>query len=206
MLTFDENKLRERLLKLSPKARAVFAACCATRLRPAYAVFCERSKSGDLAVLESALAFVWSNVDQLGNIDTPTLDQQLKHVMVLIPRDDDESWTELHKFAEDSLASTAYALRIYLRGNADEAAKEAAWAARRVFEAISSYVVDARSVDVSRKGFAELVDREPMMQNELTRQGRDLEELGKPETLERSDWIARFRVRAEAEPALLLAE
>lgn len=203
MKTFDEKALNIRLAKLSTKSRVAFAACCATRLRPAYRAYHVKTEAGDLTILDAALAFVWLSIDGPQDVNKSVAESHIEQVMALMPQEDDK-WTELSKFAEDSVAAVAYALRCSMRNNPSEAAKEAAWAARRVFESVSSYITETKSIDLNRKGFSELIDREPIMQMELTRQARDLDDLEDGKLLVGKDWLSYFKTRAESEPALSL--
>lgn len=201
MPKFDEENLCARLAGITPESRTVFAASCATRVKPAYVAFHANTQCGDPAALSSAQEFIWSAIDR-GKFARGETEKWLEAVMALVPPED-ESWTELHKFADDAAAATAYALRTMLRDNPEEAAKEAAWAARRVFEAVSSYIVDAKQIDVTKRGFEELIDGDSLMQLELERQDRDVEELQRPDAL-KSNGSVFFRRRAERESSFRL--
>lgn len=63
MLSFDEARMIMELERLAPRLRAVFAAACAERLRPAYLAFSARTGKGDPGEFEAILDRLWSDLD-----------------------------------------------------------------------------------------------------------------------------------------------
>ena len=102
---------------------------------------------------------------------TIVIDQCLAHM----PKETDEAdvWTQHHAQAEDAAASIAYALRTHLTGEA----QEAAWSARRAYEALDSQVVNELDIDPSDLGAEDQILGHAAIQQELARQHRDLADL-----------------------------
>ena len=93
--------------------------------------------------------------------------------MGLIPREGEGKWVSEQAAAEDAAAALTYALRC--RGTG--AAEEAAWAARRGYEAIDHYVINLEAKPVKGDPSEEQVLAHPLIQQELARQKRDIDEL-----------------------------
>jgi len=85
----------------------------------------------------------------------------------------DGPWSEYQTTAQDAASALAYALRCRRNGEADESA----WAARRAYETIDNYVINHEGIDTNEPGTEMLVLSHPLIQAELTRQNRDVEEL-----------------------------
>src|SRR5882724_3878028 len=136
-LEFDEMELSERLEQLPRPLRAAFAAACAERLLPAYDRFSTQTKTGDALTLEQILRRLW--IDLSGEaMSDEEVERQIQACMELIPKEDDGPWVPEQAAAEDAAAALAYALRCRQNG----LAKEAAWAARRAYEAVDDYVIN----------------------------------------------------------------
>jgi hypothetical protein len=67
----------------------------------------------------------------------------------------------------------AYALRCRRNG----VVQEAIWAARRACDALDEYIMNHDNIDTNVSGGEECILNHPLMQKELSRQARDLEEL-----------------------------
>ncbi len=105
-------------------------------------------------------------------------------------------------FAEDAASALAYALRCYQSGNS----QESAWAARCAYEAVDHYVVHHERVDTNVIGAEERVLSHWLVQAELMRQHRDLQELviaAQGITVE--GLMSCFRARANAESSMLFS-
>ena len=118
--------------------------------------------------------------------------------MALIPREDDGPWFTEQASAEDAGASVGYALRCRQSGQA----QEAAWAARRAYEALDHYVINRGDIDTNKPGAEERVLGHPAVQGELARQRRDLDEALAGD-MDARDLAARLRERAVMEGAVL---
>src|SRR5256885_1336903 len=127
MRTFDEKILLDRLVVLPITGKVLFAASCATRLFSAYRFFHDRTGFGDPSSLRAALDAVWDWI--FGRQKPLTVyEQQVETVIKLIPGEA-PGWTPLQAYAEDAASAVAYAIGTLLRNDA----KQAAWAARRVY-------------------------------------------------------------------------
>src|SRR5262245_49626325 len=85
----------------------------------------------------------------------------------------DAPWIEQQAAAEDATAALAYALRCRKTGKA----QEAAWAARRAYDALDDYVINREGIDTNAPDGDIRVLAHPLIQAEFERQNRDFEEL-----------------------------
>ena len=100
--------------------------------------------------------------------------------------------------AEHAATAVAYTLRVMLAGEA----QEAAWAARHVYEAIDEFVLSTTKIDLNAPGAEDKILSDQLVQKELGRQRRDLEDIiGKTE-IDARNAILHLRERSEREPAL----
>jgi hypothetical protein len=92
----------------------------------------------------------------------------------------------------------AYALRCRQNGQS----QEAAWAARRAYEALDHFVINREKIDVNKPGAEARVLGHAAVQTELARQRRDLDELLGGDAKAVQQAAARLRDRAQKESAL----
>ena len=146
--------------------------------------------------LERALEEVWSDPGLAQ--DRGALEQRIEELMALIPQEEgfQQSWTQEVTNAQNAGMSAVYALRAKLAGEA----QEAVWAARVAYEALDNFVINSENIDTNKPGEERRVLAHPLVQAELARQHRDLDELdaGKQDP---AALIARLRDRARAEAA-----
>lgn len=199
-LTYDERELVGQLERLPAKLRAAFAAACAQRLLPAYEAFAKKSHRGDARRLASILERLWSDLQGFP-LPEAELGAQLEACMSLIPAEDDAPWIEEQAGAEDAGAAVAYALRARAGGKS----QEAAWAARRSYEAIDHHLTHRAGIDPSAPGGEERLRRHPLVQAELTRQRRDLEDLRRGVEAGDTAVVERIRSRAVDEASVMFA-
>jgi hypothetical protein len=115
--------------------------------------------------------------------------------MELIPSEDEDPWFDEQAYADDAASAIAYTLRALDSGES----QEAAWAARRAYEAADHHVMHRLGIEGESQALAH-----PIVQTEFSRQGRDLEELlGDPQGS--TVLFARLRERAKAEAATFFA-
>jgi uncharacterized protein YjaG (DUF416 family) len=170
-LVFNETELVKSIDQLPRLARVVFAAACAERMMPAYERFSAQTHRGDPQNLKQILARLWD--DLAGNRMSATeVDANINACMQLIPQDDGP-WVLEQAAAEDGAAASTYALRCRRSG----LAQEAAWAARCAYDALDEYVINRDNIDINATGAEAQVRSDPLVQAELTRQRRDLDEL-----------------------------
>lgn len=197
MLTFDERWLVSELNRVSKKLRATFAAACAERLIPAYRRFYEMTKRGDPMALALILERLWQDLQGLALTDDE-LKGALDTCTQLIPNEDAGVWITEQAAAEDGAAAVAYSIRCRQGGEA----QEAAWAARRIYEALDYFIISKEGINTNDQGAEQLVLSHPLMQEELARQMRDINELtgGGDDEL---NLIVRIRDRAKAEATVI---
>jgi uncharacterized protein YjaG (DUF416 family) len=190
MQRYDEADLVRRLGRLTKAHRVAFAAACAERLLPSFDAFWRRGHEG-AAPLRGILDRVWADASGEPSLGAD-LQAQLDACMALIPDQDDDTWDAGHPYADDAASAVAYALRTIKSGEA----QEAAWAARRAYEAVDHFVMHRLGIEDE-----EAIMRHPMMQAELTRQRRDLDDLTAGG--DSPDLVRTLRARAAADSAAM---
>jgi uncharacterized protein YjaG (DUF416 family) len=194
ILSFNEQSLVGELTRLPLPFRVVFAAASAERLLPAYISFSRQTGRGDPTALTAILERLWLDA-QGDRMDTRQVQENVDLSMSLIPQEDAISWVSEQAWAEDAAAAVAYALRCRLNGQA----QEAAWAARRAYEALDHFVIAREGIDTSKAGAEAQVLSHPLVQAELLRQQRDLGELLAADQQDLLRVAQRTHQRAKAE-------
>lgn len=198
---FDERQLVLTLERLSPRLRVIFAAACAERLLPAYEAFSSLTGRGDAGALTHLLAWLWESIAS-GQKPGSEADAKIDACMRLIPQEDEGPWVEEQASAEDAGAAVAYALRCQKNGES----QEAAWAARRAYEALDHYVISREDIDLSLPGAEARVLAHSLVQAELTRQYRDLADLLDLGDEDVGDVAARLRDQAKREGSIFFRD
>ena len=201
LLHFDEHALVQKLDHLPVAFRTAFAAASAQRLLPAYVRYSSLTGHGDQQELAEILARLWSDLDGL---KTPAEIQQrdIDICMSLIPQEESDSWVPEQPYAEDAAAALAYALRTRKNG----AAQEAAWAARRAYEAMDHFVTHNHEIDANATDSENKILAHPLIQTELARQDQDLKDLASNQqhlgrAVEHLRERAKIEFRAQIKPA-----
>jgi len=181
LIHFEEAQLVEKIERLPHQARSAFAAACAERLLPSYSRFWKRTGRGDANTLAATLGRLWDDLSGIPMSDAE-VEAEIKTCMELIPQENDGPWVMEQAAAEDAASALAYALRCRKNGLANEAA----WAARRAYEAVTFF---CENVEGNGSGKVRMLDysqrlseyarhlANPLVQAELARQQRDLDEL-----------------------------
>lgn len=190
---FDEDQLGTELTAVPITGRVAFAAACAERLAPSYRRFVERTGRGDADAHRRNLDRVWAALVGSG-MREEEISESLSFCMGLTPREDDGPWVPEQASAEDACAALAYTLRCYLEGSP----REAAWAARRAYEAAHQSVVHALGMEGDAPIAEDRVLDHQVVQAELTSQELDLRELRATPECSMQEAIARMRERAIA--------
>jgi uncharacterized protein YjaG (DUF416 family) len=192
MLRYDEPALIRDLTRVLSNARVGFAAACAERLFPAYADFCAAGGRGDGVALRGVLERLWRHLlgEEMGK---EQLRSELSRCMALLPGDDDGPRVNERAGAGDAAAAVAYALRALETSDP----QEAAWAARRAYEAADRFVIDRLDVRLDAAGEARVMAH-PVVQAEISRQLRDLRELLEAQVAS-IELVVRLRDRAREE-------
>ncbi len=193
MITFNQQKLLADLQRLPPRLRVAFAAACAERQLPAYLSFLRESHAEEQNALVRALDDVWVNSS---NDEEMALQQQLKECMELIPQEDAVSGcTGKASHAQEAGISIVYALRTRISGKAEEAA----WSAQTAYEILDNFVINQDEIDPNQPGSESRVLSHPLVQAELLRQQRDLDELRNMGDANHQHVVMRIRDRAKAD-------
>jgi len=198
--SFDEAFLKRKLTSISLQRQVMFAVSCASRLFPTYATVAILTGHGNPTILQSALEYAWA-LSAGAPLESAVCEDHQSLVMHLIDKDHDDSGRLLPSCAEDAASAVAFALRTCLH---DDPAQEAMWAARRVYECIDMFVGESRKIDTSRPGAEIDILSDPLIQTELSRQWRDIEELISSPILDQRSLARHFRERSLKEVALPL--
>lgn len=193
MHSFDENALVGELGALSSQARIAFAAAAATRQLSNYERLARESDSGSEQRPREIAAQLWTDL-QTAEIDRAVWSARLDEVMSLLPEESDD-WVIGHALADDALSSLAYAIRCLLTPEP----QEAAWAARRAYEAADQAAIRALGVQPGLSNTEAVIKSHGFVQRELARQRNDL-------SLLRADSIDEVQRQAFADELLSAQE
>jgi len=202
ILEFDEEDLSTELARLPHWSRGAFSASCAQRLIRVCDTFA-RARGGidQTQLVDQAREYVWTHI--LVDPEPEKTDELLDGIMSLIPNDEEPNWTPLTSYAEDGLSALAYCLRC-LQSGCDP--QEAAWAARRLYEAVYQFVIDSDEISSDEPGGDTAVLRSVAIQTELARQARDLADLRSAVGSASPDFLEGLRTRSTHEQAITLME
>jgi hypothetical protein len=130
-------------------------------------------------------------------------EETLQRVMALIPKEDNGPWGPEQAWAEDATAAVAYAARCLESGRS----AESAWAAQRAYEAVDHFVVTENAIDTSKPGAGERILSSALVQAELRRQRRDIDELlaENADVQNLAALAARMRQRAKIDSKTMFA-
>ncbi|MFO0758498.1 MAG: DUF416 family protein [Byssovorax sp.] len=197
MRTFDESNLIAALERLPAPLRVVFAAACAERQMPAYRRFEAQNGQDAPNALDRALADAWMDPSPVQ--DREGFNRLIEELMALVPQEEGfrRPWTQDATNAQNAGMAAVYVLRTKLAGEA----QEAAWTARVAYEALDNFVINSAGIDMNKPGEEPRVIAHPLVQAELDRQQRDLDELGAGDR-DQPRLCARLRARAVAEAAI----
>src|SRR5687767_1644568 len=133
VLKFNEAGIKNALEELPSLIRVAFAALCAERLIRAYDAYVKKSDKASLR-LGAMLEQLWRDLS-----GSPMSSDELQRNIDVCtqPIPNEEGAVGVHAYAEDAAAALCYALRT----RQNESAQEAAWAARRAYEALDQFVI-----------------------------------------------------------------
>lgn len=199
-LRYDEASIISGLDHLPPPLRSAFAFFCAARLIPAYKAFHDRTCRGDFEAVRALADKLWTDLLNGYRMSTEELTTAIDEGMALLPSEHEEGWDETEPYAEGAASALIYSFRARLT----EAAQEAAWAARCAYDAFDHLVQDRAGIDPTTPEDEAAILSHPLMQRELGRQLRDLQELAELPRLDVADASARLeamltRARREGE-------
>jgi uncharacterized protein YjaG (DUF416 family) len=168
MHSFDENLLVDELERLSSKSQIAFAAAAATRQLTNYERFARDLDISNGQRPREIATELWTDL-QAGTIDSALWSARLDEVMGLLPEESDD-WVIGHALADDALSSLAYSTRCLLSLKP----QEAAWAARRAYEAADQAAICALGIQPGLPHTEAAIKSHEIVQRELSRQRRDL--------------------------------
>jgi uncharacterized protein YjaG (DUF416 family) len=195
---FDELALVGRLESLSPALRAAFAGACAERMLPSYRRWSQSTGRGNVHHLSGTLARLWADILS-GPMVEAVVDAEIEECMRLLHEVGDLTSVSEWPAAAHAVAAVAYALRCCQRGGA----QDAAWTARHAYETLAAFVAHTDGIDLRAPGAEIAVVKHPLIQAELGRQSRDIEEVstGGADT---GLLVGRLHSRARAEAGTFL--
>jgi hypothetical protein len=173
LLDFNEAQLVKALEQLPKEGRMAFACACAERLLPTYKLFSSHIIGrDDTLVMRSILDLLQK--DLAGELASEEdLDKKLQLCMSLLPDEKDGEWVPERLAVEGALMATAYSLRCSKNGDP----REAVWSARCAYEALEYFIVRSEDIRLNAIVAKSLVLSRPVVQTELARQQRDVDEL-----------------------------
>ena len=126
---------------------------------------------------------------------------RLKFQRAFLPDQDAPGWTPLTAYAEDALSALAYCLQCLRSPDA----QEAAWAARRVYEALDYFVTTRDNISPDEPGGDVRVLGDSVIQAELERQARDITDLSRAGDSLPQELLDNLRQRSLVEQAISIA-
>lgn len=163
IVDFAPARLRDQLSGMELRARGTFAAAAAERLHPFYPRYVRRTGSGSIETVRGFLDALWSQLiagERLNN------DLASAQTLALVPPED--PWVDEQPHAEDAIAALVYAFGAFDKADP----QEAVWAVQCAFNTVDYHVGSVLRVDDHR-----MILEHPLVQAELRRQHRDLDDL-----------------------------
>ncbi|MBA4027008.1 MAG: hypothetical protein C0473_02080 [Cyanobacteria bacterium DS3.002] len=195
---YNKQMLLRKLPGLSAMARVVFASSCASRLIPTYELIHEKDGSGEPVKLKTALDYCWESV-LAGVKNEAECKLQLQVVEDLV----DAAYSSTSAFphySHDATSIVYYSLHALLSGEIEDPI----WAVQCIYESVCRYIVTKEELVIKGKQglkgqkLISRINYSPLMQQEFSRELRDIEELSCGYSPEKAQLAKR---RAEAEPA-----
>jgi uncharacterized protein YjaG (DUF416 family) len=167
MKTFDELLLVQRLAALRVVDCTAFALSAASRQIQNYKLYAKRVNLTTNLSLENIAESVWDNILG-GGPPKSQCDTFLSEMMAFAAEESEELcvWGAL---ADDAIASLCYTVRHLLNGDP----QEAAWAARRSYNAADQAATKLLDIDLVPESEKQILSH-PTVQRELSRQERDI--------------------------------
>lgn len=170
MKNFDDVVQETAQLPTGPWGRLAFAASCAERLLPFYICYAKR-QDVDSTPYFTALDYIWNCLDAMKWDENEARRLSLECERTL-PNEDDTSKAGC-PYAGDAAAAILYCLRFMLSGDQ----QETIYAARRTYEVADNFVMTRPAYNIDSPDDELKILHHPIVQNELSRQLRDLREL-----------------------------
>lgn len=195
---YNKQMLLRKLPGLSAMARVVFASSCASRLFPTYELIHEKEGSGDPSRLKASLDYCWESV-LTGVKDEAGCKLQLEVVEDLVNAAYSSASAFPH-YSQDATSIVYYSLHSLIF----EEIEDPIWAVQCIYESVGRYIVTKEGLLLKGKQglkgekLVSRINDSPLMQQEFSRELRDIEELSNGYSPERAQLVRR---RAETEPA-----
>lgn len=168
MYSFDEDALLSELDPLPSQAWVAFAAAIATRQLRSYERLAIGLQEETAQCPREVVGQLWVDL-RAATVDRDAWSQRLDEVMGLLPEESGD-WRIDHALADDALSSLAYAIRCLLTPKP----QEAAWAARRAYEAADQAAIRLLRAQPGLPRSEEAIKSHEFVQRELQRQRNDL--------------------------------
>lgn len=175
LLRFDRDAYVARLSGLPPVLRAVFAAACAERVLTGVTAILERTRPRALETLRTVVDRIWQVLEG-DALKSEEFEDYLRRCEALVPDLDLEAPTPGLAQQDDAALTACYAIRALLGGDSEDATR----AAEKSYDLLDSYVTNSLGVSWDRPEDEDEVLGHPVIQAELRRQQRDLDELLAP--------------------------
>ena len=198
-LRFSDRRAREGLERLQVHQQMAVGAACCERMLPAYVEFMREEQWGDIASLRTALDIVWDVCARRHSEDT-SIQELLSSCEAAAP--DGEDFSSLYVSAAQDAASATCALVEFVVARDPE---QIVRVLRCSTDSVDLIVQEEGNMDPRDAQRERKILEHPLMQQELSRQRRDIIEASR---IDRSDGGALlvFRRRAAAEANLVMAE
>lgn len=166
MFRFDEQHLISALNALPHASRVAFAAATATR----QIVSCGLVKYDEFSAsrLNDIVSDLWRAAQNL-EIDEKLWSGRLEDIMNMMPSDE-VYWDIWHALADDCLSSLTYAIRCLL----NQESQDAAWAARRAYEAVDQVAIRLLGLRPGEASAETGILSHEVVQREVSNQKKDL--------------------------------
>lgn len=178
MYKFDENALINELEGMPNAPRIAFAAATATRQLGSFERLACRYGAEAVQRPREIVVQLWDDLQE-PIVNRAAWSERLDEVMGLLPEDSDDCLLGL-AMAEDALSSVAYAIRCLIT----HSAQEAAWAARRAYEAADQAAIKVLGLTPGLPNVELVIRAHSFVQRELARQRNDLLLLHAANTIE----------------------
>jgi uncharacterized protein YjaG (DUF416 family) len=196
MYKFDERTVITRLSRMNAHSKVMFALCCATRQLNAWNEFSRRLAPEKLDIFRDVLEKIWKSLNT--NVVPIGWKMTLDEVMTLLPEEQD-GWAPFHVYADHAVSSLAYTLRCLI----DSKEQEAAWAARRAYEAADQGAIRHLDIQPGTPESEKHLLSSVIVQRELSRQEYDLALI---ERLDVSEALDQLKPKAFREHVLTTEE
>ncbi len=168
LIRFDEARIIEELNELCDWKRCIFSASCTERFFHSYKKSNEKSAYSYCIELREIMDFIWDSIGKK-ECNREISGKYLSEINNII----EASETNMNAyplFLADMSSSVAYALSTLLTHDS----QEAAWCARRVYEALDTYSYTTENIEFNKSGSEIKILTHPFIQKELECQLRDL--------------------------------